>query len=172
MQITGKALLNSAENILKDRKGDNTSRSSHAGVEGTTSSRSGDRLELDGMENRLLSLHKNLNELQNRYTREQTRQSYLNQYSSEITPELRFQGEPLFPELNQGKTLKDIQTLVAESLNQLTSQLRKTEVQMENLYALNVDSQTAPRIGAEELNSQALKTIDPGRVARLTRDTE
>ncbi|MEQ8353522.1 MAG: hypothetical protein RH862_18750 [Leptospiraceae bacterium] len=172
MQITGKALLNSAESILKDRKEDSSSRTNRAPRENATSSRPGDRLELDGMENRLLTLQKSLGELQNQYTREQTRQSYLNQFSNEVGPELQFQGEPLFPELSQGKSLKDIQTLVAESLNQLTSRLRKTEVEMENLYALNIDSSVAPRIGAQELNSQALRNIDPGRVARLTRDSQ
>ena len=172
MQITGKALLNSAESILKDRKGDASSRTQRSDVADASGARPGDRLELDGMENRLLSLQKSLGELQNQYTREQTRQSYLNQYASEVNPELLFQGEPLFPELSQGKTLKDIQTLVAESLNQLTNRLRKTEVEMENLYVLNVDSSVAPRIGAEDLNSQALKNIDPGRVARLTRDSQ
>ncbi|MBR32181.1 MAG: hypothetical protein CMN77_12825 [Spirochaetaceae bacterium] len=172
MQITGKALLNSAESILKDRKGDASARPGKTEEGSTSAARPGDRLELDGMENRLLSLQKSLGDLQNQYTREQTRQSYLNQYSAEVSPELMFQGEPLFPELQQGKSLKDIQTLVAESLNQLTSRLRKTEVEMENLYALNVDSSVAPRIGAEDLNSQALRNIDPGRVARLTRDSQ
>lgn len=171
MQISGKALLNSAESILKDRKGDASNRPGTASVDGAGAGRPGDRLEL-GMENRLLSLQKSLKELQNHYTREQTRQSYLNQFSSEISPDLKFQGEPLFPELAQGKGLKDIQTLVAESLNQLTNQLRKTEVEMENLYALGTDSSVAPRIGAQDLSSQALRDIDPGRVARLTRDSE
>ena len=171
MQISGKALLNSAESILKDRKGDTSSRSNNEGSAAVTS-RPGDRLEFGSMENRVLSLQKNLGDLQNRYTREQTRQSYLNQYTNEINGDLKFQGESLFPELAQGKSLKDIQTLVAESLNQLTSQLRKTEVEMENLYALNVDTSSVPGIDNASLSSQAVRNIDPGRVARLTRDTQ
>src|SRR5690606_9738387 len=101
-------------------------------------------LSQDTLHARLLDLQANLNRIQNDYSREQARQSYL-KLPEQIHTGLLFSDKPLFPELEAGSTLGEVQTLVDGRLSELARSLKSVQVEMENMYALNFDG--LPREG-------------------------
>lgn len=173
MQVSGKLLLNSAENILKERHKEN--RPTGAGESGTHAAKAGtsDGLNQTTLESRLLKLQANLSTIQHQYTREQARQTYLNQNPEQIGPELKFGDDPLFPEFQPGMNLEGLQKDVSGSLEKLIRSLKSVQVEMENLYALNFDAPPEARTDAARLLEQGgLRNLDPARVAHLTRNSD
>ncbi len=173
MQISGKMLLNSAENILRDRKGEAAHRPPPSGAE----NRKPDQGSLGGinqgvLQSRLLKLQASLRDIQHDYSREQARQAYVNQTPDKISPSLHFDGEPLFPELEtDAMALTELRERITDRMRHLNRNLKGVQVEMENLYALNVSNPPGKIPGAvETLEAGALRDLDPGRVARLTRD--
>jgi hypothetical protein len=177
MQVSGKLLLNSAENILKERRQDN--RPAAAGASGGRAERSegAGGLNQSGVESRLLKLQASLSTVQHQYSREQSRQMYLEQQPAQIGPELQFGGEALFPEYHPGMDLDELKLSVSGQMEQLVRSLKSLQVEMENLYALNFDAPPRSEAGDPEMTRQlveqgGLKNLDPARVAHLTRNSD
>ncbi len=174
MQISGKALLNSAENIIKERRQENQ-RSAGDGVgvgakAGSTNSAEG--LSQSSLESRLLKLQADLSGVQREYSREQSRSEYLNRNPEQISAALRFGEEPLFPELQDGQkpNLDALSKATADRMEHLMRSLKSVQVEMENLYALNFNGPSADSVDAARLLEQGgVKQLDPARVAHLTR---
>jgi len=172
MQISGKMLLNSAESILRDRREEARGREtgSARGNETDTDGRI-DALQQGILESRLLKLQASLGNIQNDYSREQARFTYLTAHPEQMSQSLQFNNEPLFPELKDGVDPDVLRTKVSDRLTGLVRALKSIQVEMENLYALNFNSMPSANTNAETLiSARALKTLDPSRVARLTRD--
>lgn len=179
MQVSGKVLLNSAENILKERHKDQRP----AGA-GETAASAGNKPAAEGLnqttlESRLLKLQANLSTIQHQYSREQARQTYLDESPAQIAPELRFGDEPLFPEIQAGtnpnpESLAGLRKDVSGTLEKLIRSLKSVQVEMENLYALNFDAPPKTDADAARLIEQqgGLKALDPARVAHLTRSSD
>lgn len=171
MQINGKTLLNSAESILRERHKENRAGGASSGAE---SSRSADALAeglaATPLEARLLRLQASLGAIQREYSREQARYSYLTQNPDEISPDLKFGDEPLFPELRAGFDPARLKDEVQGALDRLTRSLKGAQVEMENVYALNFNQPPDTAVDAARLlENNGLKDLDPARVARLTR---
>jgi hypothetical protein len=173
MQVSGKLLLNSAENILKERHKEQ--RPAGAGTGDGKVARTGatEGLNQTALESRLLKLQANLSTIQHQYSREQARQTYLAETPEQIGPELKFGDEPLFPEFQSNINLEGLQKDVSGSLEKLIRSLKSVQVEMENLYALNFDAPPDARTDAARLMEQGgLRNLDPARVAHLTRNSD
>lgn len=173
MQISGKMLLNSAEGILRERRDESRGgKGSGVGESDTTSSIKPEGINPDTIHVRLLNLQASLSGIQNEYSREQARHSYLSRTPEAINSSLRFNEDPLFPELETGISMKEIEERVASRLQELDRSLKAVQVEMENLYALNFNALPQPGLEPGELvKNQPVKALDPTRVARLTRDS-
>ncbi|MCR9144810.1 MAG: hypothetical protein NXI24_21410 [bacterium] len=173
MQVSGKLLLNSAENILKERHKDQRPAGANAGDAAASRTGATEGLNQSTMESRLLKLQANLSTIQHQYSREQARQTYLKESPQQITPELKFGDEPLFPEFQANMNLEGLQKDVSGSMEKLIRSLKSVQVEMENLYALNFDAPPEARTDAAALIEQGgLRNLDPARVAHLTRNTD
>ncbi len=170
MHISGKMLLNSAESILRDRRQDNgTDRGSETTIAQNAQNKS-EALTQGVLESRILKLQSTLGTLQNSYTREQTRLTYLSEQPEKIDSSLQFDGTPLFPETGADLDTGKLKVRVDEQMVNLVRQLKAMQVEMENLYALNYKTQ--PIAGLDTrliMNMNSMKSLDPGRVARLTK---
>ncbi len=171
MEITGKYLLNKAESILKDRKQEARAQKSESSsrTDSAHSSRS-ESVSQNALQTRLLNLQESLTNVQNDYTREQTRFAYLQEHPDQINSSLRFNDAPLFPELSQQTDLESLKQGVGEKVQSLLHTLKSIQVEMENLVALNFNAVPRSVQEARSLtDAQAMMQLDPERVARLTR---
>ena len=179
MQVSGKLLLNSAENILKERHKDQRPAGTGAG-DAAASRTKAEGLNQSALESRLLKLQANLSTIQHQYSREQARSTYLNQNPDQIGPELKFGDEALFPEIQAGANpkpnLEGLQKDVSGALEKLIRSLKSVQVEMENLYALNfdapLDSAAGPDSAARLMQEGGLRNLEPARVAHLTRSSD
>jgi len=169
MQITGKLLLNSAEGILKDRKQEQSE------VKGTKSSQNASKAASTGsitqtsVESRLLDLQHTISNLQEKYSREQARFSYLKQSSEEINEHIKFDGRQLFPEFGPEFSKEKTLFQVTEQMNSLIQSLKKIQVEMENIHALKFESSEKTEVQSSfQVSGTAVKELNPERVARLT----
>lgn len=171
MEITGKYLLNQAENILKDRKHESrTSRSTGSSDQRTNPVAGTDRFDQGVLESRMLQLQSSIRDIQNAYSREQTRNTYLTDYPDEITQDLTFNNEPLFPELKQKMPLESLRDSVKERLSQLSRDLKGVQVEMENVLALNYNVASVDKVESKNIDGNvSFNPLDPDRVAHLTR---
>ena len=171
MQVTGKLLLSSAEGILKDRKQEESEvNGAKSNKNAGGSSPSVSAISQTSVESRLLDLQNTIAELQKNYSREQARLSYLKQSPGEINGDLKFDGNQLFPEYGTYFDPESTLNRVTDQMNHLIQTLRKTQVEMENIHALKFAHSDAPQIKASiHVNSDAVKELNPERVARLTR---
>ncbi|MBX7057321.1 MAG: hypothetical protein K1X75_04600 [Leptospirales bacterium] len=172
MQINGRSILSSAEGILRDRKQERGPEASVSGIEAAGPRESGlDTLQQGVLESRLLRLQSSLGDIQRDYSREQARFSYLNSNPAEISADLRFGDQPLFPELARGIDPQTLRPEVQGAMERLIRALKSVQVEMENLNALNFGEPVAgSRPNAQALVDRGgLKELDPERVARLTR---
>lgn len=172
MQISGKMLLNSAEGILRERRDENRGgQDSGVGKSESSATLKPDGLNPDTIQVRLLNLQASLSGIQNEYSREQARHSYLSRTPEAINSSLRFNDSPLFPELETGISLREIEERVVSRLQELDRALKAVQVEMENLYALNFNALPQPGIEPGDLaKNQPVRALDPTRVARLTRE--
>ncbi|MDH5656861.1 MAG: hypothetical protein OEZ34_13190 [Spirochaetia bacterium] len=170
MQITGKLLLNSAEGILKDRKQENSEIKNSKSSDQSSKTVSSAGIGQTTIESRLLDLQNSISEIQNQYSREQTRYSYLTESPDEINENLKFNEKPLFPEYNQEFNPENAKIYVAKSMTELMQNLKKIQIEMENIHALKFKMNEDPASQAAfHVNQDAVKHLDPERVARLTR---
>ena len=180
MQVNGKTLLDSAENILKSRRQENKSQKS----EETKSQRAQDAYaaQKTGSDSaqtklnsaRMLKLEAELKSMQESYTREQVRENFLLHKPHEISKKLEYQGGPLFPEYKPGMDTQSLAKDVGYKLKQLLHSLKGIQVEIENLYALNFDKLSSHSRSQEANIKQmdaalAVKDLDPKRVAQLTK---
>lgn len=173
MQITGKILLNSAENILKDRQQEHRAPHSTGKGEKQAASSPANIAASHLPESRLIKLQNDLKSLQSEYSREQVRYDYLQNRPGEISEQLSYENRPLFPEYPKGLDQEAQEALkqnTAYNLKRLVDSLRSIQVEMENLYALSFES---PQGAVANLSSlvtgNSIKDLDPERVAHLTR---
>jgi hypothetical protein len=170
MQITGKLLLNSAEGILKDRKQEQTEIKDTKASQNALKSTARSSLKQTTVESRLLDLQSVISELQKSYSREHARMSYLKESPSEINGDLKFDGKPLFPEFGSDFNPEKTALRVTDQMKHLMQSMRKIQVEMENIHALKFASSEPSDLNtAFQVNSDALKELNPERVARLTR---
>lgn len=172
MQISARILLNSAENILRDRQRDaqNMEQRKTADTTGARPVRT-EGLSKGALESRLLKLQASLSHIQKDYSFEQTRLAYLTEAPQEINAELLFDGEALFPEWREGINAGEIENRARASLDNLLRNLKRIQVEMENLYALDFPAAPRMKVDAEALSKNNVMTdLNPSRVARLTRD--
>ena len=173
MQVNGKILLDSAENILKNRH-------QEAKPEGNSRDQGEDRASvqkskpnspqtsLNGA--RILKLEAELKSAQERYTREQVRESFLLNKPQAISEKLEYEGSPLFPEYKAGLDTKNLAKNVSYKLKQLLHSMKSIQVEMENLYALNFKALSPEEANIRQMDlSFALKGLDPKRVLQLTK---
>lgn len=167
MQISGKVLLNQAETIVRDRKNERQAASNEAPASADSGRQAG--TIAGSFASRILNLQSSLAELQSRYSREQARMSYVENQPESITSGLQYEGSALFSdsELNAGIT--GLKEEISKSMGNLTDQLRKTEVEMENHYALGFAAPENISLTADQITGVASNDLDPQRVARLTR---
>lgn len=172
MQISSKVLLNSAQTIVRDRQKDPRSTDALIAPAEQGANASGtDGLSQSAIEARLLNLQAALATVQRNYSREQARFSYLNEIPEQVSSSLMFEGEPLFPEVAQGRAgdVHDMKKHVGTALESLVRSLKSIEVEMENLYALNF-ADVDPSVNMHRISEMPpVRQLDPGRVARLTR---
>ncbi len=173
MEVTGKYLLNQAESILRDRRQDSRSQSVKNSREDTARGKEKTELLKQGMfESRVMNLQDSLGRIQKEFTREQARYEYLSSNPEDINDKLMFDGEPLFPEL-QNHTPGSFEALkkhVEETLQRMTRDLKGTQVEMENLLALQFNNLDGLKVSSEDLTGhEGWNNLDPERVARLTR---
>lgn len=165
MEITGKYLLNSAESIVRSRKAQDTRQTEQSGKPGAAAP-----VVESGWQARLLSMQGTLGEMQRTYSREQVRHDYLQEHFDEITADLHFDGEPLFPDIPEKPDRKTLLFGVEERLTELRTQLKSVQVEMENHLALQFASGESLGLGGMDLSAGlAGSKLDPERVARLTR---
>ncbi len=170
MQISGKILLNSAENILKDREQGERRPYTVAKEEKREGGSSSEVTTTGVLEARLLKLQSDLKGLQSNYSREQVRYDYLQNRPSEINEYLTYEKQPLFPEYGQGMERETLKNEVAENMKRLIESLKSIQVELENLYALNFESPQGTAANLSSLvNGNSIKELDPERVAQLTR---
>jgi len=170
MQISSKLILNSAENILKDRKQEQKSSAVSGRSTSSSSLRQSEGLSQSVVESKLLSLQDSLRDVQKTLSREQARYSYLIGNRNEISDSLEFDGSPLFPELKKGESFDSIQVGVVRQIEASIHSLKSIQVEIENLYALKFEAPPNPETSITSLlKFDLLKGLDPERVARLTR---
>lgn len=173
MEISGKNLLNQAENILRDRKQENRSGRPDKSVSAEKSREtpaSGVHLSQGVMESRVLGLQESLKNLQNQYSREQKRFAYLTQNQDQINSDLKFEKDPLFPELRDGRGIDGLESTVKQKMNEILRGLKANQVEMENLFALNFQEREPTGLDSGAIAGLKGSTqLNPDRVARLTR---
>ena len=171
MQISASILLNSAESILRDRQ-----REAQAGEmqEGqgnlTRAAKNRNLISHSVLESRLLKLQASLSSIQKDYSREQARLHYVTERPQDIDASLVYDNQPLFPEW-KGKATPEMQFGIKNGMDGLLRKLRRIQVEMENLYALNFNSLPKFTITSESLSQNpVLNELDPKRVAQLTQE--
>ncbi len=171
MQVSSRVILSSAEGILRDRRGDNHPATGLSGPSDASARRSPETLlRQDALNARILDLQAQLNRTQSQYSREQARHAYLTRFSGEISSSLVYDGEPLFPELANGRLPSGLLPETQERLSVLTRSLKTAQVEMENMLALSFGARVPLAAEASELlRAGGLRDLDPERVAKLTR---
>jgi hypothetical protein len=175
MEIRSRNLLNQAENILKDRNGDNKSIISSADSAKNSTPSAADSIFTRGiMESRMLSLQQDLTRIQSQFSKEQARMGYLEKDGSEVKSDKMYDGEPLFPELqeNPETSRTSLLELVKGKMSNLTHNLKGSQVEMENLLALSFQDPKDFSIAPEDLSgvTGSMNQLNPDRVAQLTRN--
>lgn len=170
MQITGKTLLNQAESILKERKQDESLKSSTSESEVRNRATSSELSAPNVIESRILNLQENLAGIQKNLSREQARQAYLSEQPQTITDKILYDGKPLFPEAKDGWKPEEIKPAVENKITSFLTVLKQIQVEMENLFALKFESPDRFQLNAEAvMHPDAMKDLNPDRVAKLTR---
>ena len=179
MQVNEKALLDSAEKILNKRRFHEEKAQGKLQKPSETSLRKGEKgltlqksppLNTKLNTARILKLEAELKSLQENYSREQVRESFLLNKTKEIHEKLKYKGSPLFPEYKPGMDTKHLTKEVSYKLKKLVHSLKSVQVEMENLYALNFKKIHSKEANIKELDfSLLVKKLDPQRVAHLTK---
>lgn len=165
MDVTGKNLLNSAENIIKNR----TQRRTTTATEQNLSTPVRTEQALKSQSAPILQLESGLQKLQKDFSYQQARFSFLENEPQSINAELKFGQDPLFPEFPFEINLQEFKANVQGQVTGLSNEIQQLQLQLENHYALNFDS-PPPMLSAESLTETGnLGQLDPERVARLTR---
>lgn len=166
MQISGKVLLNQAESIIRDRKGERQS------VTGQTEKSNPEVASTvaGSFSSRILNLQASLAELQSQLSRQQARLSHIDENPAELNSQIQYEGQQLFSEQEVNSDPKTVGQEIQQTMQGLTEKLKTTEVEMENLYALGFTTPESFQFSAEQLASISSKDLDPQRVARLTRN--
>ena len=166
MQISARILLNSAESILRDRQREAQSQPLLQEASQTRGSVSRGELRQGVLESRVLNLQSSMGRLQKDYSREQMRLAYVTHFPDKMQENLLFDGEPLFSDLQKSQNPARLEEGIRMNLEGLLQNLKRLEVEMENLYALNGN---LPRFASSvEARSELLNNLNPERVARLT----
>ncbi len=169
MQIDGKLLLASAQNILKNRN-QNEARSGKNETSTVNSKKiSGNLAKADMANSRMLKLQADLKSLQQDYTREQVREDFLSNKPEQINRNILYANSPLFPEHGADMDMKATKEIVSHNIKRLVQSLKGIQVEIENLYALHFEKIATERVNLSSLESSFhIKEVDPKRVARLT----
>ncbi len=170
MQVNSKLLLNSAENILKSRHEEGTSKKRATYNKGLDSRQvSIGSAHVSFVESRMLKLQSELKTLQEKYSHEQMREDFLHNKPQEISSSLDHNNNSLFPE-HGNVDLKTLSNRVDTNMKQLLRNLKAVQIEMENLYALNFEKLENQSLNIERWDTSfTTKDLDPQRVAYLTR---
>jgi len=171
MEITGKILLNSAEKIIGNQKEQSKRAESKNITANVDQARS-------TAQSRLVGMQADLSETQKLFSKEQARLQILQSNDDPLTGKtaagMTFDGKPLFPELNQDWPQDPTQRpelirTVEESLTQARARLKSLQVEMENHLAVEFSAAAKMSEPGELSFADAKTSLDPQRVARLTR---
>lgn len=166
MEVTGKTLLNSAQNILKNKNQEN----SRSRESTSTSSETRIESELNSTLNvQVLRLQAALSLAQKDHSRSQAQLSFLN--SNDQTPpnQIMFDEKPLFPEYPFQKNLDDYKKEISNDVVQMAKKLKGLQVEMENVFAFKFETTPDMNLNADSLAlAKGLTSLDPDRVAKLT----
>ena len=170
MQVNDKVLLGSAESILKNHKKANYPQDGSLALGKEHSGNPPvDLAKTDLTSSRILKLQDNLKALQEDYTREQMRAAYLQKQPQNISQELKYNGNPLFPEYKKDSDLDQLRDTVTQRIKYLIRGLKSIQVEMENIYALNFNKPSESKIYSGKISdSFNAKGLDRERIAHLT----
>ncbi|MCU0823256.1 MAG: hypothetical protein MUF77_01260 [Leptospira sp.] len=169
MDVRLNRLLNSAEKLIQDRKDSKDVSSSKSQNEVNQTETKSDFVV--SLPVQYHNIQTRLTELQKLLSKEQARLGVLEDpnSSNENLKELLFENEPLFPELSSSQEDKSrILETSKSTISSLLDELRKKEVESENIFSLG--SRLSPRefsgnIGT--MSSQSMKPLTEDVVKRL-----
>lgn len=166
MEVTGKTLLNSAQNILKNKKQE----SAKAKEAGNTAETKVTNTELNSSLNaQVLRLQASLSVAQKSHSHAQAQLSYLNSNEQGSPENMLFDNEPLFPSLPFKKSIDEYKLEIENDVTQMAQKLKSLQVEMENVFAFNFQTTPNMDLNADSLaQAKGFTTLDPNRVAKLT----
>ena len=95
--------------------------------------------------------------------------TYFRTVPEDISKGLKYNQQPLFPEYQKGIDVISLRKEVLSKAEKLLHSLKKVQVEMGNLYALDHEGIQSRKIDSKELDATLnLRKLDPARVARLT----
>ncbi|TGL46877.1 hypothetical protein EHQ55_13650 [Leptospira meyeri] len=168
MDVRLNRLLNSAEKLIQDKK----DTKDVSGKSGTPVQKSDEKSDfIVSLPVQYHNIQSRLTELQKQLSKEQSRIGLLEDNSQEEDKlkELLFEGEPLFPELGEGKVSKpEILETSKGNISSLLAELKKKEVESENIFSLGMmlnPEDFKGKIGT--LSASSMKPISETMVKRL-----
>lgn len=168
MDVRLNRLINSAEKIVQDKKGKEEGTLPKQTVSSSLESTD----FIVSLPVQYHNIQTRLTELQKQLSREQARIGVLQESGEKDTPllEILFEGEPLFPELVSAPDTSPSSLLEKSqgTLQTLTSEIRKKEVEGENIFSLGMmlsPEEFRGKLGA--VSTQALKPISESIVQKL-----
>lgn len=168
MDVRLNRLLNSAEKLIQDKK-DSKDVSGKSGVPVQKSEEKSDFIV--SLPVQYHNIQSKLTELQKQLSKEQSRIGLLEDSTREEDKlkELLFEGEPLFPELGDNKITKpEILENSKGNISSLLAELKKKEVESENIFSLGMmlnPEEFNGKIGT--LSASSMKPISETMVKRL-----
>ncbi|MCW7505288.1 LIC10415 family protein [Leptospira paudalimensis] len=168
MDVRLNRLLNSAEKLIQDKK-DTKDVSGKAGNQIQKAEEKSDFVV--SLPVQYHNIQSRLTELQKQLSKEQSRIGLLEDNTQEENKlkELLFEGEPLFPELGEGnKSKPEILETSKATVSGLLAELRKKEVESENIFSLGMmlnPEEFKGKIGS--VSTASMKPISETMVKRL-----
>ncbi|EMY63345.1 LIC10415 family protein [Leptospira terpstrae] len=169
MDVRLNRLLNSAEKLVQDKK---DTKDVSSGKTGATVQKSDEKSDfVVSLPVQYHNIQSRLTELQKQLSKEQSRIGLLEDANQEENKlkELLFEGEPLFPELGEGKFTKpEILENSKGNISSLLAELKKKEVEGENIFSLGMmlsPEEFKGKIGS--VSTASMKPISETMVKRL-----
>ena len=168
MEVTGKTLLNSAQNIIKNKKQDRAL--SHKPDAGVAAQTKGPQTDIHTTLNtQVLRLQASLSVAQKNHSQAQAQLSFLDNGDISNAGQMKFDNEPLFPDFSTDKNITEYREEVSQRVQDMARKLKSLQVEMENMFAFNFETTMDMKLNADTLaQAKGLVALDPQRVAKLT----
>lgn len=159
MEITSRLLLKSAEYLVKKKESQASSIDKDKPLSKIETN--------EKIYNKIQKFYDNLKDVQNQFSKEQTRLEYLTKQPELINQNLKFNSEILFPEYNENWNPKEVLQKTQKKLEELKYKIKQLEIEQENYFA---SSFISPSEIQWENFSIPFSKIEPKRVSELTRN--